>query len=124
MPLVSLKMTVQNLESCIPNIVQNAHTATGKSAQADQQLTQDQSAAIYFYTMPAKKQNQSFCAQLNKYLRSEDRNELIPYYLFLKLFYSALHQLESVKRTVWRGVKADVRSNYPVGQTVIWWGFR
>lgn len=124
MPLVSLKMSVQNLESSTFKIIQNAHVATEKAAQSDQQLTQDQSAAIYLYTMPRKNDNQSLCAQLNSQLRSRDRNELIPYYLFLKLFYSALHKLPSVKTTVWRGVKGDMRSKYSVGQTVVWWGFR
>lgn len=124
MPLVSLKMSVQNLETVVFKINQHAHIATETANRDNETLTYDQSAAIYLYTMPCKQHNQSLCAQLNSRLRSKDRTELIPYYLFLKLFYSALHKLPSMKRTVWRGAKGDVRSEYPVGQTIVWWGFR
>jgi len=124
MPLLSLKMAVENLETIISKITHNAHIATERSAYPDNGLTQDQSAAICLYTMNSKSNDQSLCAQLNVALRSKDRSELVPYFFYLKLFLSALWKLKSVKKTVWRGVKADLRNQYPVGKIIIWWGFR
>ena len=124
MPLLSLKMTVENLDSVLPKASQNAHIATQKCAQPDHGLTQDQSAALYFYTMNWKSSNQAISTQLNAALRSEDRTQIIPYFFYLKLIISALDKLKSVKKTVWRGVKADVSNDYPRGKIIIWQGFR
>ncbi len=124
MPLLSLKMSVENLERLISKVIQNAHIATERSACPDDGLTQDESAAICLYTMNSKSNDQSLCARLNFALRSKDRSDLIPYFFYLKLFLSALSKLKSVNNTVWRGVKADLTDQYPVGKTVIWWGFR
>jgi len=124
MPLLSLKMSVENLETVVSKATQNAHIATERCACPDDGLTQDESAAICLYTMNWKSYDKSLCAQLNVALRSEDRSELVPYFFYLKLFLSALWKLKSVKKTVWRGVKADLTSQYPVGKIVIWWGFR
>ncbi len=124
MPLLSLKMSVENLETVISKVIQNAHIATERSADPHNGLTQDESAAIYLYTMNCKSHDQSLCVRLNVALRSKDRSELVSYFFYLKLFLSALWKLKSVKKTVWRGVKADLTSQYPVGKTVIWWGFR
>jgi hypothetical protein len=124
MPLLSLKMSVENLETVVSKVIHNAHVATERCPYPDDGLTQDESAAISLYTMNWKSYDQSLCARLNVALRSQDRSELIPYFFYLKLFLSALWKLKSVKKTVWRGVKADLTSQYPVGKIVIWWGFR
>ncbi len=42
---------------------------------------------------------------LNQSLRAENRQELIPWFPFLKLFLTALHELASQRLTVYRGVK-------------------
>jgi hypothetical protein len=124
MPLLSLKLSVENLETIVPKTIHNAQIATERSAYPDNQLTQDQSAAICLYTMTWKQTDQSLSTQLNNALRSKDRSELIPYSFYLRLFLSALSKLKSVRKTVWRGVKADLSEEYPRGKTVTWWGFR
>jgi hypothetical protein len=124
MPILSLKMSVQNLETLVSKVTHNAHIATERSADSNSGLTQDESAAICLYTMNWKSNEQSLCTRLNVALRSIDRSHLIPYYFYFKLFLSALCKLRSVKKTVWRGVKADLHNEYPVGKMVIWWGFR
>lgn len=124
MPLVSLKMAVENLDNIVTKASQHAHVATQRSADPHPPLTQDQSAAICFYTMNSKPTDQAISTQLNAALRSNDPTQLIPYYLYLKLFISALDKLKSCKKTIWRGVKEDVSSEYPRGKTVIWRGFR
>jgi hypothetical protein len=124
MPLLSLKLTVENLERIISKVTQNASIATERSAYPANGLSQDESAAICLYTMDSKSNDQSLSASLNRALRSKDRSELIPYFFYLKLFLTALCKLKSEKTTIWRGVKADLSELYPVGKTVVWWGFR
>jgi hypothetical protein len=43
--------------------------------------------------------------------------------LYLKLILIALARLPSTRLTVYRGIKRDIQKNYPIGATVIWWGF-
>ena len=124
MPLLSLKMSVQNLERMISKVIENANTTIQRSNYPANGLNQDESASICLYTMDWKVNDQSLCARLNATLRSKDRSELIPYFFYLKLFLSALWKLKSVRKTVWRGVKQDLSHQYPVGKTFIWWGFR
>jgi hypothetical protein len=124
MPLLSLKLSVENLERMISKAVQNASTAIERSITPANGLSQDESAAICLYTMDWKPNDQSLCARLNLALRSKDRSEVFPYFFYLKLFLSALWKLKSVKKTIWRGVKADLSGQYPIGRTFVWWGFR
>jgi hypothetical protein len=62
-------------------------------------------------------------ATLNAILRSEDRDKLEPWFLYLKLFFTALERLPSIHRTVYRGIKLDMHKDYPKGKSVVWWGF-
>jgi hypothetical protein len=124
MPLLSLKLSVQNLERMISKVMQNANLAVARSASHENGLNQDESAAIYLYTMDWKPQDQSLSARLNAVLRSGDRPKLFPYFFYLKLFTCALSKLKCEKKTIWRGVNADLSELYPVGKTVVWWGFR
>jgi hypothetical protein len=60
---------------------------------------------------------------LNQSLRAENRDELIPWFCFLKLFLTALHKLSSQTKTVWRGVRnVDSSSKYKTGTKFAWWG--
>ncbi len=70
-------------------------------------LTQDESGAIYLYTMQFHDEP-SLYILLNKSLRAENREQLKPWFPFLKLFVTALHKLPSQNKTVWRGVR-DVK---------------
>ncbi|CAF3430719.1 unnamed protein product [Rotaria sp. Silwood1] len=123
MPLLSLKMSVGNLERLVSKAIENANIATERSIYPANGLSQDESASICLYTMDWKKNDQSLCARLNAALRSTDRSELVPYFFYLKLFLTALWKLKSVKKTVWRGVNANLSNQYPIGKTIIWWGF-
>ena len=126
MPLLSLELSVQNLERIISKVTQNASIATERSAYPANGLSQDESAAIYLYTMDWKPQDQSLCAQIKSLFFDRKIDlELFPYFFYFKVILtSALSKLKSKKTTVWRGVKADLSQQYPVGKTVVWWGFR
>ncbi len=124
MPLLSLKMSVENLETIVPKTTQYAHIARERSAYPHHELTQDQSAAICLYTMNWKSTDVSLCTRLNAALRSQDRSHFLPFCSYFKLLLSALSKLKTAKKMIWRGVKADLRQQYPLGKTIVWWGLR
>ncbi len=124
-PLLPLDMSVEPLENIIPNVARNAWIAKERTDEKPlDDLTQEESASIHLYTMEWKPGNHPLYLNLNAALRAQNRDILVPYFGYLKLILSALWKLQSVKRTVWRGVKADLSSQYPVGKTFVWWGFR
>ncbi|CAF3499284.1 unnamed protein product [Rotaria sp. Silwood2] len=82
-------------------------------------LTQDQSAAVYIYTMEWG--NTTLYRILNKALRSENRQELKIWFSYLKLFDTALDKLPTVKEVVWRGVPLDIGKSFTKNQIVTWW---
>ncbi|CAF1006607.1 unnamed protein product [Didymodactylos carnosus] len=113
-PLVSLEEAVRPLESLISNIQGFVWTATGNSPQEKDGLLPNERAAIYLYTM------ECLYRQLNAALRSEDRQTLIPYFSYLKLFLTALWKLPDVQDTVWRGMKGNLTDQYPQGKQFAW----
>ncbi|CAF3989888.1 unnamed protein product [Rotaria sp. Silwood2] len=78
-------------------------------------LTQDQSAALYLYSLQT-----SFYTKFNGALRDEDRTKLIPFYDYYRLFMSALNKLPSIQDNVWRGVTANLNDQYRPGTIHIW----
>jgi hypothetical protein len=124
-PLLPLDVSVEPLENIIPNIARNSWIAKERTNEKPSNgLTREESASIHLYTMEWKSNNQSLYLNLNTALRAQNRDVLVPYFGYLKLILSALWKLQSVKKTVWRGIKADLSSQYPVGKTFVWWGFR
>ncbi|CAF1424652.1 unnamed protein product [Rotaria sp. Silwood1] len=86
---------------------------------SEHNLTRDESAALLLYTMEAD--DQSFYLKLNEILRKEDRNELKPWFPFLKLFDTALNKLPTIKGIVWRAVPGNVANDYKKDQLLTWW---
>lgn len=80
-------------------------------------LTADEIAALYLYTCES-----AFYRQINATLRHPDRTRITPYLPYLRLLFSAVSRLPARTEPLWRGVALDLRAQYPVGQTVTWWG--
>jgi hypothetical protein len=60
---------------------------------------------------------------LNRSLRAAIRDDLKPWFLYLKLFLTALHKLPSQTRRVWRGIRGvDLSPKYKTGTKFAWWG--
>jgi hypothetical protein len=114
-PLVSLKEATVPIGNLVPDIMQYATTAKLLCAASVDSLTEEESAAIYLYTMGSP-----FYEKLNTAMRSIHMNHVKPYFLYLKLFYTALGKLPCKKTTVWRGIRANVSSTYVEGKHVIW----
>lgn len=98
--------------------VQSSHDFGRKQAeQAAGGLTADEVAALYLYTCES-----AFYRQINATLRHPDRTRITPYLPYLRLLFSAVSRLPARTEPLWRGVALDLRAQYPVGQTVTWWG--
>jgi hypothetical protein len=86
-------------------------------------LTINESASIMLYSMQWQPKEQSLSLILNRTLRDENREELKPWFLYLKLFMKSLSKLPSIQCYVYRGVPMDLSQQYPQGKIFIWWGF-
>ncbi|WP_406865073.1 ADP-ribosyltransferase domain-containing protein [Streptomyces sp. HUAS MG47] len=80
-------------------------------------LSADAIAALYLYTCES-----GFYRDINAVLRSPDRSKVVPYLPYLRLLFSAVSDLPVRTAPLWRGVSLDLRRQYPVGETVTWWG--
>lgn len=81
-------------------------------------LTRDEAASINIYTLESP-----VYKVLNSMLLKGDRDPLNPWFPYLKLLLTALHKLPSCPGTYYRGVSADIASQYTKGTKVVWWAF-
>ncbi|CAF1341272.1 unnamed protein product, partial [Rotaria sp. Silwood1] len=87
-------------------------------------LTVDESASIRLYTIEWEKPHRSLYSMLNYTLKTASREELRPYFKYMKLFLTALVKLPCIPPlTVWRGVAKDLSAEFPPGTLVTWWAF-
>jgi len=121
-PLVSLEQAVAPIAHLFDCIEENVWIAKENSKIPPDGLTHDESAAIHLYTMQFDT-DPSFYQLLNSTLRGENRDNLKPWFNYLKLFMTALHKLPSHPQTIWRGVRGvDLSKQYPTGTKFAWWG--
>ena len=125
MPLVSLEEAVAPLMSLVPDIERMAWTAKQSHFDAENDLSNDESASILLYTMEWEPRDKSFYIILNNTLQAANRNLLKPWFLYLRLVMTALAKLPSDSHHlhVYRGVKLDLSAQYPKGSIITWWGF-
>ncbi|CAF0836644.1 unnamed protein product [Didymodactylos carnosus] len=124
LPLVSLEEAVKPIETVIPDIQRQVYIAKERCKQpCPDGLTHDESAAILLYTMEWQPKEQSVYFVLNSILRLENRENIKPFYLYLKLVFTALWKLPSRRQTVYRGIDKDLNKEYELNKTYTWWGF-
>ncbi|CAF1548671.1 unnamed protein product [Rotaria magnacalcarata] len=123
-PLVSLEEAVEPIVEYVPDVKRMVYVAKIKCAEISPgELSIDEAASITLYSMEWKPQDKCLYYVLNETLRNENRLKLEPWFLFLRLILTALARLPSMARTVYRGVKKDMREEYPEGRILVWWGF-
>ena len=120
-PLLSLEDACIPLVSLVDDLQQNIWISKQNCRQPNDGLTRDESAAIHLYTMEWTDSSQSFYAKLNRVLRAANRQELKPWFRYLKLFLTALFKLPAVEGVVWRGVRGDLSSEYSATKEQAWW---
>jgi len=87
-------------------------------------LTIDESAAIRLYTIEWERPHRSLYSELNYTLKNNSRENLRPYFKYMKLFLTALVKLPCIpSSSVWRGVTKNVSAEFPPGTPVTWWPF-
>ncbi|CAF1204673.1 unnamed protein product, partial [Rotaria sp. Silwood1] len=123
MPLVSLEEAVNPLVDFLPDIRRKVWIAKENCESPANNLSCDESASIYLYSMEWKPRDECLYFVLNATLRNKSRDKLIPWFLYLKLLLTALAHLPSLRMTVYRGIKQDLFKDYPKGKMFVWWGF-
>ena len=119
--LVSIDRALQPIESKIKELSRYVQIAKQYcNYPGDHGLSKDQSASIYIYTMEWGET--SLYLVLNAALRSENRQGLIIWFPYLKLFDTALDRLPTVRESVWRGVSLDIGKTFTKNQIFTWWG--
>jgi hypothetical protein len=123
MPIVSLEEAVKPLVDIVPKVERNVRIVKQNCLEPEDGLTSDESASVMLYTFESIPHESSLYVILNAALRSEQRQKLIPWFLYLRLVLTALARLPSKHRSVFRGVREDLRAQYTIGKTFIWWAF-
>ena len=119
-PLVSLEEAVVRIEKSLFNLDPRVKTALRNSREPADGLPPNESAAIHLYTMEWPDPHPSLYTVFNQHLRSQERKSLTPWFLYLKLFLTALYKLPSFKGVIWRGVPQNLSDQYK--DDCIWWG--
>ncbi|CAF3048156.1 unnamed protein product [Rotaria socialis] len=119
-PLVSLEEAVKPLLNIVPKVERNVYVVQENCQNPEDGLTTDESASIMLYTYESMPHEDSLYVKLNATLRSEQRKNLVPWFLYLRLILTALARLPSKRRSVFRGVKEMLWLDYPIGKIFIW----
>lgn len=123
-PLVSLQKSVEQLHQQLDGMDQMVWRALENSKHPADDLTQDEAAAIYLYTVEWPEDYPSLYKLLNETLRSEDRKSAMePWLSYLKLILIGLKRLPSARCTIWRGVREDIHDRYKKDEHITWWSF-
>ncbi|MFD0074753.1 macro domain-containing protein [Streptomyces sp. NPDC127166] len=122
-PVMDFRKAVEPVTQVLANldryVERSSRFAETKVAEAGAEggLSADAISALYLYTCES-----AFYREINAVLRSPDRERLVPYLPYLRLLFSAVAELPVRTEPLWRGVALDLRSQYPLGRTVTWWG--
>ncbi|CAF3919940.1 unnamed protein product [Rotaria sp. Silwood2] len=124
-PLLPLHEACVPLSDILHNLSFYVDLALNETPQEPpDSLTVDESAAIRLYTIEWEKPHRSLYSMLNYTLKTAPREELRPYFKYMKLFLTALVKLPCIPPlTVWRGVAKDLSAEFPPGTLVTWWAF-
>lgn len=123
-PLVSLEKAVEPLMDIVPQVKHMVSIVkhSRSSAKNVGTLTNDESAAICLYTLGWKTLQTSFHHIFNRTLRSEHRQNLVPWFLYLRLFLHALSKLPTCSINLFFfGIQADIGHDYVENEIFVWW---
>ncbi|MGW4501828.1 ADP-ribosyltransferase domain-containing protein [Micromonospora sp. NPDC004336] len=120
-PLMDFRTAVAPVAKLLPGLdwhVEQSHRFGEKQTEgATDGLSADEAAALHLYTCES-----AFYRRINATLRDPDRSRIVPYLPYLRLLFAAVSRLPVRTEPLWRGVSLDLRAQYPLGQTVTWWG--
>ncbi|CAF1334828.1 unnamed protein product [Adineta ricciae] len=120
--ILSLEQACDLFKRPIKKIDSMIKSAKKNSSNVKHNLSIDEAAAIYLFTMEQTEAKHTVYSQLNQALRSEDNIHLEPWYHYFRLLSMALEKLPPTKCVVYRGVRTDVWEQYEQ-EHVYWRGF-
>jgi hypothetical protein len=122
-PIVRLEQAVKPLLPFLPTIQTYVRMVKEKCEHPADGLTSDQSASIMLYSLGWEPLNECLYVVLNKTLQSLNRSNIRPWFLYLKLLFTAVLHLPSICLTVYRGNKLDLSTQYKKDELILWWDF-
>ena len=127
-PILSLEVAAEPLAGLVPGIEERLSSCRALllSRHLQRQLPtrpDDPAAALALYTASWECESDAFYHQLNRGLRAHDAAATRPFLPMLKLCMLGLRPLPKYRGVVWRGVRANLRADYPTGERVTWWAF-
>ena len=118
--VLPLQEALQSILSRIDQLDRLVQTAQDRCHfPGEDELTRDESAAIYLYTM--KLDESSLHELIDKDLGSDDRSIAESWFAYLTLLHTALRKLPNTRMKVWHGVNGNTLSRIHRGDEVIWW---
>ena len=117
--MVSLEEAVKLLINIAPKVECNAYFVKENCREAEDGLTSDESASIMLYTYESMPQEHSPYVILTATRRLEHRQEMKTWFLYLRLILTTFARLPSRTRSVHRGVREDLRKQYPIDTSII-----
>ncbi|CAF0880575.1 unnamed protein product [Adineta ricciae] len=122
--ITTLEKAVQPIIPFVPDVMEMVSLVKVKCQQPKDNLSIDEGSAIMLYTFEEPYLKPSFFGVLNDKLRTANRQELRPWFLYLRLVIHALAKLPSTTcRMIYRAVNKDLGDQYPQGKLVTWWPF-
>ncbi|CAF3365554.1 unnamed protein product [Rotaria sp. Silwood1] len=122
-PLVTLEQAIEPLLSYVSDLKRMVWVVKQRCTNPADSLSPDESASIMLYTMSWPPNKKSFYMILNDVLRHENDVLLKNWFLYLKLFVTALSKIPSERRFLHRGVKKNLSADYSPDSTKVWWAF-
>lgn len=120
MPIVTIEAAVVPLLTLVPDVKNYVKEAkyVYNQKKPPEGLTIDEAASIMLHTMEGSIYEKGLYKVLDTVLRSKNRTELPPCFLYLKLLFTALSRLQSIRRFLFRGVKSDLHAEYPKNKII------
>jgi len=120
-PIVTLEQAIQPLIPILPKIQTYVRIVKDKCNYPADGLTSDQSASIMIYSMGWQPLDECLYVVLNRTLRTINRENLQPWFLYLKLLFSAILHLPSIYLNVYRNCQFNLKEQYKKNEIFHWW---
>ena len=119
--LVSLEQAVTPLVEYVPQVHEMVRLVKEKCRRLKSDLSMDELASIMLYTLEWIPKESSFYYIFNGKLSSNEPNDLIVWYSYIKLFSTSLEKLSrSSRRIFYRAIPLDLHDQYPKNSRLIW----
>jgi hypothetical protein len=120
-PIVSIEEAIKPVIPFSPTIETYVEMVKQKCLNPADGLTSDESASIMLYSIIWQPFNECLYTILNSILQSLDKDNLQPWFLYLKLLFTALLHLPSDDLTVYRGSRINLSKQYQINDGILWW---